>query len=392
MDNLVESVDAASAAGVEWDFPYCPAPPYWRLDWQGLLDIFPWLQALAGSPQDPIHHAEGDVLRHTQMVCEALVELSEWRQLSPEVRALLFATALLHDVAKPQTMVMDEAGRVSNPHHALHGSRVARQVVWREPYVMPLPWPFAAREALVQLVRYHGLPLTFLEKRDPRCTLWEASQVTRCDWLALFAQADVLGRECVDRAQLLDRVRYFVEFAAENQCLRHPRVFPTPAARYVYFAKGGDPDYVPYEKNQTPVIVLAGLPGVGKNTWLRKNAPQLPVVSLDALRLEMDVDPTDNQGAVVQQARAEAREYLRAGTAFAWNATNITRVIRQPLVRWLAAYGARVHLVYLEPPWEIARQRNRQRSSMVPEVVLDKLFAKLDVPMPMEAHQVSWCC
>jgi hypothetical protein len=36
--------------------------------------------------------------------------------------------------------------------------------------------------------------------------------------------------------------------------------------------------------------------------------PGLPVISLDALREEMDVDPGDDQGEVVARAKSSARE------------------------------------------------------------------------------------
>jgi tRNA uridine 5-carbamoylmethylation protein Kti12 len=35
-------------------------------------------------------------------------------------------------------------------------------------------------------------------------------------------------------------------------------------------------------------------------------------------------------------------------------------------------------------------QRNRSRSAIVPEKVIHKLFARLDIPDRTEAHQVEW--
>ena len=84
-----------------WSLPGCPAPPEWSLDWSILLARYPWLHDLADTPQDPHYHAEGDVLIHTRMVAEALVTLPDWQALTPPARAVLFAAAVLHDVAKP---------------------------------------------------------------------------------------------------------------------------------------------------------------------------------------------------------------------------------------------------------------------------------------------------
>lgn len=80
------------------------------------------------------------------------------------------------------------------------------------------------------------------------------------------------------------------------------------------------------------VTWLCGLPGSGKDTWLSRNRSELPVVSLDDIRGELDVDPTDNQGEVVQLARERCREFLRSKTSFAFNATNILKLTRG---RWI---------------------------------------------------------
>ena len=53
----------------------------------------PELLKLKEIPQNAEYHAEGDVYRHTEMVCEKLVELSEWEQLESEEQEILFLSA-----------------------------------------------------------------------------------------------------------------------------------------------------------------------------------------------------------------------------------------------------------------------------------------------------------
>ncbi|MDY3552399.1 polya polymerase related protein, partial [Gemmata sp. JC717] len=53
------------------------------------------------------------------------------------------------------------------------------------------------------------------------------------------------------------------------------------------------------------------------------------------------------------------------------------------------AYKARVKVAYLEPPVPLIRQRNTGRVKRVPERVWERLFDKLDVPTPAEAHEVG---
>ena len=45
-------------------FPQLPTPSEWLLDWNALVARFAWLRAMADVPQDPVYHAEGDVLTH----------------------------------------------------------------------------------------------------------------------------------------------------------------------------------------------------------------------------------------------------------------------------------------------------------------------------------------
>ena len=55
------------------------------------------------------------------------------------------------------------------------------------------------------------------------------------------------------------------------------------------------------------------------------------------------------------------------------------------VVRWVAG-----ELVYVEAPFDEMLKRNRQRAGAVPESVLRKLLAKLEIPGPAEAHHVQY--
>ena len=93
----------------------------------------------------------------------------------------------------------------------------------------------------------------------------------------------------------------------------------------------------------------------------------LPVVSLDDMREELDVEATDNQGEVVQLARERCRELLRAGTSFAFNATNLLRQTRQRWIDLFADYEARIEMVYVEPALSVILDQNKRRKRRVPD-------------------------
>lgn len=365
-------------------FPFCPQPPRWEMDWDGILAGFEMVRVMAGVSQEARYHAEGDVLTHTRMVCEALAMLPAWRDLAPTDRATLFAAALFHDSGKPGRTRTEE-GRITSPGHSRLSAALAREYFWNAGA------PLAQRETVASLVRSHGLPLQFLDRENADRALIEFSLRGRNDFLALLAEADVRGRVCEDQPDLLTRVELFREQAQTLDCWAAPRAFPSDHSRFRYFQKpGADPSYHAYDDTVCEVVLLSGLPGAGKDTWIETNLRGWPVVSLDSLRAEMRVSPKADQAAVVGEARKRARALLRERQSFVWNATNITRQLRQPLIEDLASYRARIRIVYLESPWSELVQRNAARPDSVPGPVLEKMRWRLEVPDLTEAHQVEW--
>lgn len=370
---------------MNWQFSYCPDATDWKIDWQRLEREFDWLRSLADCPQDSRYHAEGNVLIHTKLVCEALVALPAWRALTATERSVLFAAALLHDVAKPAATQIATDGAISAQGHVLQSAKMAQQILW------DLQVPLREREAVVALVKYSSLPLWFWDKPNPEKTVIKTSQIIRCDLLSLLATADVLGRYCDDQAQLLQKIDFFAEFCQENQCFDQPRHFPSAHSRFIYFHKDKSyPDYVAYDDTRLEVVMMSGLPGAGKDTWIQENLGDWPVISLDELRKTLRIAPDQDQGAVLNAAKALAKDYMRIGQSFVWNATNITRQLRSLLIRQFSNYQAKIRIVYLEASWEELLKRNRDRTAKVPDKVLSQMKQRLEVPNITEAHAVDW--
>ncbi|MEV6522958.1 AAA family ATPase [Longispora sp. NPDC051575] len=363
----------------------CPTGPAWTVPWAAIEDAFDWVRRMAGVPQDPVHHAEGDVAVHTRMACEALAALPAWRALPAADRVRLFAAVLLHDVAKPDCTRVDEGGRITAHGHSRRGELFARRVLWEGGA------PREFREQVAALIRHHQIPFWALERPDLEKIAFRVSLLANNSDLVLLATADILGRTCADADQVLDNVTLYAEYCAEQRCLDAPRAFPSDHARFEYFRREArDPDYAAHDDTRLTVTVLSGLPGVGKDHWVAAHRPGLPVVSLDAVRTRLGVKPTGDQGVVVSAAQREAREHLRAGRPFVWNATNVTRQLREQCVGLITAYGGRVDLVALEAPPAVLRARNRARPAPVPDAVIGRLAAKWETPDVTEAHSVTW--
>lgn len=362
----------------------CPAPPDWSVPWDQIWDSFGWVRRMAATEQDPVHHAEGDVAVHTRMAAEAMVALPQWRARPEAERVRLFATVLLHDVAKPDCTQRDPDGRVTAHGHSRRGDLMARRILWEMD--APIPW----REHVCALVRHHQVPFWALERPDLERIAIRVSLLARNDDLALLATADILGRICGDLDTVLENIALFEQYCAELGVLDSPWPFASDHARFTYFrTPGRDPSYAAFDDTRLTVTVLSGLPGAGKDHWIKANRPGATVVSLDALRSEMGVSPAGDQRAVSSAAYELARTHLRAGRSFVWNATNISRQHRDMCIGLAAAYRGRVEIVSLEAAPQVLRAQNRARERQVPEEVLDRLIAKWEAPDLTEAHKVT---
>ncbi|MEU3019464.1 AAA family ATPase [Nocardiopsis sp. NPDC007018] len=361
----------------------CPAPPHWDLDWPRVREAFPWVRELAGVEQDPVHHAEGDVEVHTRMACEALAQLPAWRARPVGERVRLFAAVLLHDVAKPRCTRRGADGRVTAHGHSRAGDLTARRLLWEAG--APIGW----REHVAALVRHHQVPFWALERPDLRRIAFRVSLLARNDDLVLLATADILGRRCGDASEVLDHISLYAEYCAEQRCLDAPRAFPSDHARFWFFRRPDrDPDYAAHDDTRSTVTLMSGLPGAGKDHWIAEHRPGVPVVSPDALRAELGVRPTADQRPVAAAAVERAREHLRAGRSFVWNATHLSRDLRGRSVSLAADYRARVEIVALEAPPRVLRERVERRAAPVPAAAVERMVRRWECPDPTEAHRV----
>jgi len=142
----------------------------------------------------------------------------------------------------------------------------------------------------------------------------------------------------------------------------------------------------------TEVVILSGLPGSGKDHYLHQHYRHLPVISLDDMRRRLKIDRKDTKGngRIIQAAMEQAREYLRNLQSFAWNATNITRSMREQLINVFEVYDPRITLVYVEVPYHKLVAQNRSREYSIPQAAIEKLIDKLDIPKLWEAHELKY--
>ncbi|KHS91433.1 metal-dependent phosphohydrolase [Pectobacterium brasiliense] len=359
-------------------------------DFADCLDAFPVLQHAKETPQEPRYHGEGDVWTHTIMVVESLLQLHDYQTATREQQEILFFAALLHDVAKYRTTVIDPVtGQIGQPGHSRKGAIDARVLLWDAGV------PFAIREAICRLISVHQVPFYCLEderrRMSPIFTIRELSWQLSIPLLATLAEADMRGRICQDQARVLDSIELFRELAREEGCYGQPRSFVDAHTRLSYF-RGADvhPDYPLFQEPGSKVTVMCGLPAAGKDTWVRTHRHDLPVVSFDDARTELGLKHGENEGKAVHWATDKARSLLRTHEPFVWNATHLSQQMRTRTLDLCYAYGAEVEIVYLERPRQELLRRNGKRDTTLSNKTLQGMLTKWELPAPTEAHAVSY--
>lgn len=373
-----------------------------NIDWYGIENaLSSYVLPMSKTEQNPEFHAEGDVWTHTKLVCETLVRLKAFLELTEQEQQSVFLAALLHDIGKIPTTRWED-GRWTSPNHTLVGSKMARQFLWRDMGLCGTPQKLQFRETVCSLIRYHSFPPHAIDDPDgKRKIISIAANGMNCPvftvkLLCVLCEADALGRQCLqerDRVSMAEQIQLCKEFAQENNCYTVPFPFPSTHTRYSYLSgKKIAPEVHLYDDTWGEVILMAGLPGTGKDTWIQEHYPELPMISLDEIRKELRITPAENQSKVIETARERARELLRKKQSFVWNATNVTPMVRGKQIQLFTQYSAAVRIVYLETDWQEQLRRNTGRNAVVPEAAICHMLEEMVLPEMKEAACVQWLC
>ena len=156
----------------------------------------------------------------------------------------MFLGSLFHDVEKRSTTRIED-GRIVSPGHAKKGEVTTRNILYRD-----FDCNFSLREQICKVVRHHGLPLWIFDKQSPIKSIVDASLNSKNYFLYLIAKADILGRFCLDKEEMLYRIELFKEYANEYDLLYNSKEFFNEHTKSIFFEQD-DPyiEYVPFENN-----------------------------------------------------------------------------------------------------------------------------------------------
>jgi len=132
-------------------------------------------------------------------------------------------------------------------------------------------------------------------------------------------------------------------------------------------------------------VVLVGLPGSGKSTWLERQG--IAAISSDWIRQVLADDPADQtiHARVFLTMRYLLRHRLALGRPVSYvDATHLTPAERRPYIQIAQWYGCDVEALFFDVPLEVCRERNRRRQRVVPGEAIARMAAKLTPPAMAE--------
>ena len=129
------------------------------------------------------------------------------------------------------------------------------------------------------------------------------------------------------------------------------------------------------------IVVLVGLPGSGKSTYLERLG--VSGLSSDAIRRLLADDETDQtiNHRVFQTLRYLLRQRIATGRSVTYiDATNLTPDERRPYVLIGKRFGCEVEALFFDVPLDVCMARNAQRQRVVPQEAMLILAGKLKAP------------
>ncbi|SET23384.1 HD domain-containing protein [Thorsellia anophelis] len=377
------SLDQRSIQGkIKWiDILNAIPKPNTAPKWEYWVETYPELKACKHTDQDPIYHGEGDVWTHTQMVVSSMIKSQYYKRSSNINRAILFLSALLHDIAKPITTTIDpKTHRIGHPNHSPIGAIMVRILLSQQDF------PFNIREEICNLIHNHQKPFYLMLQKHPLHTLYKLSWEVSLSNLIALARADIKGRINEDNPINLKRLKKLQTFIQQSNCYHQPAYFNNSLSRRIFaYTKTGLLSDIDIPNNTLRVTLILKLADKSSIvTQIKSNDINNVIESTSFQNLRQD----PNASIVINSMYTKAEQFIKLNQNFTWIVNDLSKLTRHKIITWLYKFNVHISVIYVEP----------NKDTLLDIIRLDNIKSELnslmslewDVPKPWESDQIDY--
>ncbi len=362
-----------------------------NINWE-FVNTIPEIKALIGCKQNTDWHQEGDVYNHTKLVVQEMEKiLIENNINAPAVKTTLLAAALLHDIGKPSTTYYSETeGQWKTQDHGLAGEKIVRRLFFDDPNVFK-------REAIAFMVRNHMTLhhiYGWVEKYKKKLIKLSYGHVP-LQYMLWLNLADSKGsisfpEYSSEEQERIDLINNMVDTLGIrwNQYQEY-------MSRYVRYNELNnlnlDISKIDQKKESFDVIIMCGLAGSGKSTYIAEHYSDLPVISRDIMRYNMGLTSSpdekiiatpDQEKKITKLMNEQILNYCKEGKSFVIDNMNLRYNYRQAVLKMVIPYNARIIIAYVEAPnLDTCIQR---RDGQIPAEEYNRMLNTASFPQPYE--------
>jgi len=304
-----------------------------------------------------------------------LIDEKEWNLSDTDKRILMLA-ALCHDLGKATTTYFDEKEQdYKCKSHGLEGSKITRNLLYDMPVLM--------REEICWLVRWHMDFHHIMEKPEEQ----QINQIKKLSQgnsnikkLLLLNIADAFGSKNKDNKKnlILGRLSHIQNVAKQLNCFEQP------------FKE------VESNKDNFTMYVMVGLPGSGKDTYIKKFLPNHPCICRDDIREEIKDGNVvgrklylDNasENLVTNVVNRNIEKFCRSRESFVINQTSLKRKYRDEFIR-LATKFAKPKVVYIYVEAQSVQECINRRGNGKWNEIINRMNNDFEFPTPNEYDEL----
>lgn len=363
-------------------------------------DNFPLLKRFKETQQDTVWHAEGDVHIHTDMVLNETYDIiaNKASHLSDDDKFCLIMAALLHDIFKPiVTKEIERNGRqciIAPKHEYLGLSYLVHKI-------QSLNISRENSEKILGMVGYHQAPKMMVIREATQWNYMNLSRKARLDLLYYLEVADMKGRTCSDLTEQLELLELYKLYAQEYNCFDKVNVpfisdnnyvqkkgFRALINNEIFMPEEADAKFYKHKDNHAELVVLTGLSGVGKSTFIKQHYSDYVIVSLDDIRADIckkGRQDHSSEDKVLYAAKLQMKTLLASKSKIVYDATNVRKEFRAKVLSLGEQYDALTTLCFLTDSLENIIKRDNAREFSVGEGVIHYQDDRFDYPEIDEA-------